>query len=303
MHHEVPATAAGSRLDAFLHRATAATDQPWSQKRTRELCRIGAVALDGVRADGHERLRTGSITTYNPATVDLSLALGIAVAYADDEVVALQKPPGLAVHGGPLVTDSVASALAREMPGAGLLQRLDREASGLLLVGKNAPSLRRLSLAMEQGSIARDYLAIVAGELASDSQTIDLPLRILDEPRGDRPKAVVDPQGQRAVSHLRVIARRKGQSLVLVSLETGRTHQIRAHLAAIGHPLLGDPRYGNAAANAAALATHGVRRTLLHGARLRWPSLDGSTITVHAMLEPDCARLFPTLARSWLPLD
>lgn len=301
MRHEVPESAAGSRLDAFLHRATAATDQPWSQKRTRELCRIGAISLDGVRAEGQERIRASSVIEYNLATLDTSLMLGIAVTFVDDEVVVLHKPPGLAVHGGPLVTQSVASALARSMPGAGLLQRLDREASGLLLVGKHPAALRRLSQAMEQGKITRDYLAIVTGEVASDTQTIELPLRILDEPRGDRPKAVVDPQGQRAVSHLRVLDRRKGRSLVLVSLETGRTHQIRAHLAAIGHPLLGDPRYGDAEANAAALATHGVRRTLLHGARLRWPNPEGSELLTQSVLEPDFARLFAGLTRPWLP--
>ncbi len=289
----------GTRLDALLQGIDCQDLGPLSQKKSRLLCALGAAAVDGVRTeDGKQRLRAGSVVTFAAEHAALSLDLEIPVAFADDDVLVLQKPPGLAVHKGPLVEHSVADALARELPDAGLSQRLDREASGLLLVGRRKTALSFLGTAMERGDVSREYLAIVHGEFEGEQRTIDLPLRVTDEPRGDQPKTIVDAKGQRAVSHVTTIARRKGASLVRVALETGRTHQIRAHLRAIGHPLLGDPRYGDAAANERARATFGVQRTLLHGARLRFPApANGVQVTVEALHELEFVRLFPQLGR------
>ncbi len=286
----------GWRLDARLQGIDCAELGALSQAKSRQLCALGAAAIDGVVADGTARLRTGSTVTFANDYAALALDLGIPVAYADDAVVVLHKPPGLAVHKGPLVERSVADALARELPGAGLAQRLDREASGLLLVGRSSDALRVLGGAMETGTIERHYLAAVAGEFAGDQQTIDLALRVTDEPRGDRPKTIVDPAGARSVSHVTVVDRRAGFTLVRVQLETGRTHQIRAHLAAIGYPLLGDPRYGDRIANDKAKATFGTNRTLLHGERLVFPHpITGQTVVVTTVHEPDFVRLFPKL--------
>ncbi len=292
----VPAAAEGERLDALLHAQTLPDGQALSRQKARTLCELGAIGVDGICAESTARLQAGQTVQWAPDLVALTLQLRIAVAFADAAIVVLHKPPGLAVHKGPLVAHSVADALARALPGAGLAQRIDREASGLLLIGRDTASLRTLGLAMEAGAIDREYLAIVHGELDADHRTIDLPLKVTDEPRGNQPKTIVDPSGQRSVSHVTVEGRRKGASLVRVRLETGRTHQIRAHLRAIGHPLLGDPRYGDAAANERALATFGVRRTMLHGARLCFPQPQtGERITVDALHEADFVRLFPQL--------
>ncbi|MCC6785468.1 MAG: RluA family pseudouridine synthase [Planctomycetes bacterium] len=294
--HRIPPELDGLRLDGAVHRLA----PELSRMTAKRACELGAVAVDGARAAGTDRVRAGMRVQWDDATLPSSLALGLPVVFADRDVLVLHKPAGLAVHGGPLVDDSVARRLAEVFPGtgAGLVHRLDREASGLLIIGRHKEALRALAAAMERAAISRRYLAGVAGLPAQDEFQVELPLRIVDEPQGDRPKALVDPEnGQPARSAVRVLERGRSASLVMVTLEaSGRTHQIRAHLAASGHPLLGDPRYGDAAANEAARATYGVRRLLLHAAELRFPAPDdGRLIEVTAMHEPDFVRLFRSL--------
>lgn len=280
--------ASGRRLDALVREFGGL-----SQKQARQLCAIGAVSINDVRRDGTTRVRTGDVVSFDDELTNWSLRLGIPVVHANDDVMVLHKPPGLAVHKGPLIDVSVADALQEVLPKSGLAQRLDRDASGLLLVGVTPDALRSLGTAMENGRIARAYEAIAVGELEDDRRTIDLPLLVTDEPRGDRPKTVVADDGQPSLSHVTVLARRNGYTHVRVELETGRTHQIRAHLRAAGHPLLGDARYGDPAANEHARATFGVQRTMLHGAELRFPSpSDDDEVVVQAAGEPDFARLF-----------
>lgn len=284
---------AGARLDAVV--------RAWcpgvSLQRAREACRLGCVAVSSVRGDAAQRLRAGDLVALRPALLDLSLEVGAAVVCDQGGILVLHKLPGQAVHAGPLVDDPVAERLQRALPGSGLCQRLDRPASGLLLCGRDADSVAAISQAMERGEIEREYLAVAHGVIERDEGTIDQPLRITDEPRGDRPKVVVDrEQGQRAVTHVTVVARGKSSTLVRLRLETGRTHQIRAHLRAIGHPLLGDERYGDPEANAIAHRTHGVARALLHCARLALAApANGERVEVDAFVEPDMARMFSVL--------
>ena len=278
----------GRRLDGLIREFA-----ELSQKQARRLCALGAVSIDGVRRDGTTRVRSGQVIRFDEALAQWSLRLGVPVVFADEDVMVLHKPPGLAVHNGPLIETSVATWLQAALPKSGLAHRLDRDASGLMLIGVTTEALRRLGAAMEQGSIRRRYEAVAVGELPEDSIKIDLPLLVTDEPLGDRPKTIVSESGQPSVSRVTVLGRRAGFSHVRVDLETGRTHQIRAHLRAIGHPLLGDDRYGDQATNDKARETFGVQRTLLHAAELRFPKpSDGHEVTARAVAEPDFARLF-----------
>jgi 23S rRNA-/tRNA-specific pseudouridylate synthase len=202
----------GSRLDALLHEVAG-----FSRKRARDLCAAGAVAIEHVRALSGDRVRAGQTVSFAAELAELTLHLRIAVVFADPSVVVLHKPPGLAVHGGPLVDHSVATALERVLPGAGLAQRLDRQASGLLLVGRDAQALKALGSAMERGAIDREYLAIASGVFERDARTIDLPLLVTDEPRGDRPKTIVDPR----------VAARTARSCACASKPAARTRSAR----------------------------------------------------------------------------
>ena len=197
----------------------------------------------------------------------------MTIVYEDDDLLVVDKPHGLVVHPAyrhpdgtlwDLLTPLFAARAITERPR--LLHRLDRDTSGLLCVPKQIAAHRFLERALQAGRFEKGYLALVDG-WPVDAGTIDLPLGRADD---DRRRVVVREDGKPARTHHRTLRRLAGHALLRVRLETGRTHQIRAHLAHIGHPLAGDPLYNQ--------GTAAVPRLFLHADRLAFPHPDGRRV-------------------------
>jgi 23S rRNA pseudouridine1911/1915/1917 synthase len=215
----------------------------------------------------------------------------VEVRYEDDHVLVISKPAGLVTHpatghrSGTLVNALLGLGVPLSSAGSdrpGIVHRLDKETSGLLLVAKDDETHRSLKQAIAERRVQRRYRALVRGALASSSGTIDAP--IARHPTKRRLMAVV-AGGRRAVTHYAVEGRAEGATLLDVGLETGRTHQIRVHLAHLGHPVLGDRVYGGLSDLARAL---GLERPFLHATRLTWPDpASGDEVTVDDPLPAD----------------
>jgi RluA family pseudouridine synthase len=182
------------------------------------------------------------------------------VVHEDGDVVVVDKPAGLASQATRGAAGALDEQVAKAHPGARLLHRLDRDASGLVVFSKPAARARLQSL-LENSALVREYVALVAGVVAWDARTIDR--AIGPDPRDRRRQAVVASGGLRAITHVLVERRDAAATLVRVRLETGRTHQIRVHLAAEGHAILGDTVYGGPPAP----------RLMLHGSKLAWSGI------------------------------
>ncbi len=219
-------------------------------------------------------------------------AIALDVRYEDDDLLVVNKPAGLAVHPGPghpggtLVNALLARVPALAKVGGplrpGIVHRLDKDTSGVLLVAKTETALAALQAAIKAREVQREYLALVQGLVAAEEGTIEAP--IARHPRHRRRMAVV-PRGRRAVTRYRVRERFAVATLVEASLQTGRTHQIRVHFAHLGHPVVGDPVYGGKGER------WGMTRQALHAFRLDFTHPgSGAPIAVEAPLPEDMAR-------------
>ncbi len=262
---------AGMRLDAFVAAAAGV-----SRVVAARAIAQGRVTVDGEPASKSTRVEQGmrvvaefGADAPRPAAEDIQ----VPIVYSDEHLVVVAKPAGLVVHpapghaGGTLVnallateTDLPAGGEDDERPG--IVHRLDATTSGLMVVAKSAQAHGRLVEMMAAREVTREYLALVAGSPDSDSATIDAPVG--RSPRHRKKMAVV-AGGKPAITHVEVIERLRATTLVEARLETGRTHQIRVHLAAIGHPVVGDGVYGRGRALAREL---GLERPFLHAGRL-----------------------------------
>ena len=287
-----------------------------TQGAIHKLCRTGQVRVDGRRVDAAVRLAPGQSVRVPPLPappapkpapeIDPDTARDVQrlVIYRDDQVLVLNKPHGMPVQGGPGITrhlDALLDALrfgATDRPR--LVHRLDRDTSGVLLLARTPGTAAKLAAAFRSRAVEKIYWAVVAGRPVPTEGRIDLPLRRIGGPRGERTEIAerTDGDAARAVTDYRT-RDHAGQKLAWLELSplTGRTHQLRVHCVALGAPILGDVKYGRPDQNNAFSATvAGLSTDLhLHARALRLPHPAGGTLLVEADLPPHIAQTFRTL--------
>ncbi len=244
--------AAGERLDSFL----TARLPGLTRSAAARLIETGQVLVDGKPARKSARLagrETVEVTLPDPEPADaLPQDIPLDVVYEDNDVIVVNKPSGLVVHPAPGHPDgTLVNALLHHCGGSlsgvggelrpGIVHRIDRDTSGLIIAAKNDAAHQALAAQLADHTLARTYEAVVVGALREDGGTVDAPIGRCPS---DRKKMAVVPNGKRAVTHWEVLERFPGYTYVRCRLETGRTHQIRVHMAHLGHPIYGDTVYG-----------------------------------------------------------
>jgi len=244
---------AGERLDALLPRLVPALTRSAAQR----LLEQGAVRVNGAAVRKNYRCAAGdrvSVTLPEPeAAAPAAEDIPLDVVYEDDDLIVVNKPRGMVVHPAPghgagTLVNALLHRCAGSLSGVGgerrpgIVHRIDKDTSGLLVAAKNDFAHRGLSAQLSDHSMFRVYEAVVCGRMRADCGTVDAP--IARHPTDRKRMAVVGSGGRSAVTHWEVLARYRGYTLVRCRLETGRTHQIRVHLSHIGHPVAGDPVYG-----------------------------------------------------------
>ena len=249
----VPPEAAGGRVDAWL----AAQAEDLTRSAVQRLLDDGRITCAGAPLSKNYRLRGGEtleLSLPEPEPAELQpQAIPLDVVYEDADVIVVNKPKGLVVHPAPghpdgtLVNallyhcgDSLSGVGGALRPG--IVHRIDRDTSGLIIAAKNDFAHQGLAAQLQDHTLARTYECLVCGNLREDSGTVDAPI---GRSSADRKKMAVVPDGRRAVTHWEVLARYGAVTHVRCRLETGRTHQIRVHMAYMGHPILGDTVYGS----------------------------------------------------------
>ena len=244
----------GERLDAFLARSAEGLSRSAAQK----LIEDGLVSRNGKPGKKNDKLNVGDAISYEipePKAVDIApKEMPLDIVYEDDDLLVINKPKGLVVHPAAghqddTLVNGLLYALGDDLSGIngelrpGIVHRIDKDTSGLLAVAKNDLAHTVLASQLKDHSMARTYEAIVCGVLKEDSGTVDAPI---GRHPSDRKKMCVTQRNSKpAVTHWEVIRRYRGYTHIRCKLETGRTHQIRVHMAYIGHPILGDTVYGH----------------------------------------------------------
>jgi 23S rRNA pseudouridine1911/1915/1917 synthase len=301
----VPAEAAGRRLD----QAAAALLPEFSRSRLRAWIDAGQLTLEGRPAKARTLLKGGEALALEAALEPLGEAepepIALALVHADAALLVIDKPAGLVVHpGAGNRTGTLQNALLHRfpelasLPRAGLVHRLDKDTSGLLLVARTLESHTALVAALERRAVKRTYRAICQGVLTGGG-TIDAPI---GRHRSERTRMAVVAAGRPARTHYRVVERFRAHTHCEIELETGRTHQIRVHMAHIRAPLLGDPVYGGRpklpprASEELRVGLQSFRRQALHASRLRLAHpVTGEALEFASALPADLERLLELL--------
>ncbi|HUH89899.1 MAG TPA: RluA family pseudouridine synthase [Lysobacter sp.] len=280
----------GQRLDNFLLGQLKGAPRSLVYK----LVRSGQVRVNGGRAKAERKLEGGDKVRIPPVRLEeegdkptppkgFMDALDAAIVYEDARLLALNKPSGVASHGGSGISFGAIETLRALRPGHSLelVHRLDRDTSGLLVIAKKRSALTEMQALMREGSSGGDgfrkrYLALLAGRMPDGVMTVDAPLHVGLRQGGER-HVQVNPSGKPSLSHFRALERLGGHSYCEVRIETGRTHQIRAHAQHIGHAVAGDDKYGDPVINKRLRDQVGLRRLFLHASTLEFSLDDGKT--------------------------
>ena len=304
---EVTAAEAGTRLDALL-----ATDPSLSRSAAARLIEEGGVTVNGRRERPRYAVRPGDrIEVLLPEPVPDEAQpenIPLSVVYEDSDIIVIDKPKGMVVHPAPgNPSGTLVNALLYHCHGElsgiggverpGIVHRIDKDTSGLLVAAKNDASHRALAAAMEVHAVKREYRALVTGGFRDDSGTVDLPI---GRHPTDRKRMAVLREGmgksREAITHYRVLERFPGITYLSLALETGRTHQIRVHMSHLSHPLLGDEVYGGGrtpferrhAAYLSGQCLHAARLSLCH-------PRTGEAMVFESPLPPDFEKLLEIL--------
>ena len=271
---------AGQRLDNFLIRHLKGVPKTHVYR----IIRSGEVRVNKGRVSADTRIKTGDVVRLPPVRISEKVAEKAArpapgrefpLLLEDDALMAIDKPSGVAVHGGSGVSFGVIEQLRQARPLAKLLElvhRLDRETSGILLVAKKRSALKHLQDQFRERETGKTYLALVQGSWPEKLKVIDSALHKFLLPDGERRVKVTsneDPDGMRSITLVKVAERLVDCTLLEVTIKTGRTHQIRVHLASQGHPIAGDDKYGDCEWNEV-LQKQGLKRMFLHAWRLQF---------------------------------
>ena len=291
---EVGEESADQRIDNFLLRRLKGVPK----SHVYRILRSGEVRVNSGRVKQDYRVQLGDRVRIPPVRIAVPEArpqarsLDLPVIFEDDALIVIDKPSGIAVHGGSGISFGVIESLRAERPKAKFLElahRLDRDTSGLLMVGKKRMALVELHRMLREGEITKDYVAIVKGRWKGGARKVDVPLHKFVTAAGER-RVSVREDGSRAITRFTPMAVGESATQVEARLLTGRTHQIRVHAAHIGHPILGDDKYGDFDLNRE-LSKQGVKRLFLHARKLSLHHpLTGEELEFEAAMPSDMQR-------------
>jgi 23S rRNA pseudouridine955/2504/2580 synthase len=289
----IDAEQAGQRIDNFLRR-----ELPGLPKgRLYRILRRGEVRVNGGRIRAEYKLQAGDEVRIPPARVKgpgdapadgKAAQIADRIIYEDKRVLVIDKPSGVAVHGGSGISHGVIELLRHarpELKDLSLVHRLDRETSGCLVLAKRRSALRELHEKFREGQVEKNYLALVVGDWQYGEQVIDKPLLVENRKGGER-HVIVSRGGKPARTKVQLSRTFGKYSLLLCAPQTGRTHQIRVHLQALEHPILGDERYGDPEQNKMA-RKFGLKRLFLHAQSIAFADHSGNELHFTAPLSDD----------------